>query len=175
MNLEQKQAIVKSLKEKFERATCAIVTDYHGMKVASLQKLRTDIKRKGMEFLVVKNTLLVKAVSEFGYGKEMTPYLKGMTAVAWSREDPSAPARVIRDYQREDEKLKVKCALLDGKVFKPGDLAMIASLPSKEQIKSGFLALLIAPPQRLLALMQAPLSNMLSLLENYRKHKEGSS
>jgi large subunit ribosomal protein L10 len=175
MDLQHKQEIVSSLREKFKSSTCAIVADYHGMNVTSLQKLRQEIRRQGLELQVVKNTLLVKAAKDFQFASDLLPYLRGMTAVAWGREDPGAPARIIRDFQREDERLKVKCGLLEGKVLNPGEVALLASLPTKDQIKASLLALLTTPPQRFLALLQAPLSNFLCLLQNYGEKLEGKA
>lgn len=175
MDLQQKQEIVSSLIEKFKSRSCAIVTDYHGMNVASLQKLRQEVRRQGLELQVIKNTLLVKAAKDFQFASDLMPYLKGMTAVAWGHEDPGAPARIIRDFQKEDERLKVKCALLEGKVLNPGEVAMLADLPTKDQIKASLLSLFTTPPQRFLALLQAPLSNFLCLLQNYGEKLEGKA
>lgn len=173
MEPQKKQEIVSALKDKLNSYSCAIVADYHGMDVASLQKLRREISRTGLELQVVKNTLLTKAAAEFDYSEALLPYLKGMTAVAWSHEDPSAPARVMRDFSKENNKLKIKCGILDGKVLNPDEVTSLAALPGKEQIMAGFLALLTAPAQQFLSLMQAPLTNLLSLLQNYKEKKEG--
>ncbi|MFH1435080.1 MAG: 50S ribosomal protein L10 [Pseudomonadota bacterium] len=173
MDSQQKRDTVNKLKEKFKDNPCAIVTGFQGMDVASMQKLRREVKSRGLEFSVVKNKLLLKAMADFDFAEELKPYLKGMTAVAWSPEDPSAPAKVIKDYQKENDKLKIKCGLLEGKVLDPDDVSALASLPSKDQILASLLSLFETPARQFLSLMQAPLTNFLGLLENYRKEKEG--
>ena len=173
MNAQQKRDTVSKLKEKFKDNPCAIVTGFQGMNVTSMQKLRREVRSRGLEFSVIKNTLFVKAIADFDFAEGLKPYIKGMTAIAWSSEDPSAPAKVIRDYQKEDDSLKIKCGLLDGKVLDPNEVNTLAGLPSKDQILSGLLSLFETPARQFLSLMQAPLKNFLGLLENYKHEKEG--
>ncbi len=171
MNAQQKRDTVTRLKEKFKANPCAIITEFQGMDVTSMQKLRREVRSRGLEFSVVKNTLLIKAMADFDFAEGLKPYITGMTAVAWSPEDPSAPAKVIKDYQKADARLRIKCGLLEGKVLDAGEVHALANLPPKDQILAGLLSLFETPARQFLSLMQAPLTNFLGLLENYRKEK----
>jgi large subunit ribosomal protein L10 len=172
MELQQKQEIVSILRDRFKKSSCVIMTDFQGMNVAALQKLRHEIKSKGFEIMVVKNTLLGKAAADLPFAADIKPYLKGMTAVTWSADDPSAPVKIFKEFQKEDTRLKIKCGILDGKVLKSEEVEILATMPSKTQAKAMFLGLLVSPAQQLLAQLQAPLANFLYLLEGYRKKKE---
>jgi large subunit ribosomal protein L10 len=173
MEIQEKREIVSALKEKLETSAGAIIADFHGMNVSSMQKLRREIKHKGLELMVVKNTLLAKAVEGSEYGETLKPFLKGMTAVAWSAEDPTAPAKVLKNYRKEDETLKIKCGFLEGKVLDAAGVEELARLPGKEELRAGFLAFMSATAQQFLALLEAPMTSLLMILQNYKDAKEG--
>jgi len=174
MEFQDKETIVNGIKERIKGSVCFVLADYQGMNVASMQKLRAQMRKKGLELQVLKNTFIRKAASEFGFAGELTPFLKGMTAITWSREDPSAPSKVIKEYQREDAKLKIKCGVLEGRVLSGMDVESLTTLPDKQQLKAILLGCLEAPARTFLSLLQAPARDFAGVMDAYRRKQEGS-
>src|SRR6185369_5157456 len=103
--------------------TSAVFVDFKGLNVATVSKLRDEFRKSGVEYKVVKNTLIKHAIKQHGWAKTLDKSLVGMTGVAFSYEDPSAAAKVVKDFRKKDpahEKLKVKAGLVDGTLV-PGD------------------------------------------------------
>src|SRR5262249_57237044 len=100
--------------EKFERMTSAVLVDFKGLDVEAVSKLRDEFRKSGVEYRVVKNTLVRHAISHHGWAKKLGDSLVGMTGVAWSYEDPSAAAKVVKAFRKDHEKLKVKAGLIEG-------------------------------------------------------------
>jgi large subunit ribosomal protein L10 len=115
---------------------------------------------------VLKNTLVKQALATEPYVSKLSANLKGMTGVAWSFEEPSAAARVLKDFVKENEKLKIKAGLLDGQVLDAKAVEnQLASLPSKDEARSMLLATLMAPAQQFVMLINTPAGNMVRLLQ----------
>jgi large subunit ribosomal protein L10 len=160
-----KVASVEQIKDRFSRMTSAVFVDYSGMTVAEVGRLRETFRQKGVEYKVVKNTLVRRALAEEPYADALSDNLKGMTAVAWSFEEPSAAARVLKDYVKENEKLKIKGGLLDGQLLDGKSVeTQLATLPSKDEARAALLATLMAPAQQFVMLLNTPASNFVRLL-----------
>jgi len=122
---------------------------------------------------VVKNTLVRQAVVDQSWAPALDGVLKGMTGVAWSYDDPSAAAKVIRDFSRENEKLKIKAGLIEGLVLDAqGVQNQLANMLTKDEARAQLLALFTTPAQQLLALLQTPAQNALGVLEAKRREME---
>ncbi len=171
MQLRQKEELVSKLRDRFQRCSCVIMSDFHRMDVATMEKLRHEIKSKGCEFMVVKNTILRKATLDLPFARDIEPYLKGMSAVTWSGDDPAATVKILRDFQKEDARLKIKCGILEGKILNPEGVEQLIDMPTKAQARATLIGLLTVPVKRLLALMEAPATNFLYLLNGYSKLK----
>jgi large subunit ribosomal protein L10 len=155
--------------------TSAVFVDYGGMTVAEVSKLRENFRQKGVEYKVVKNTLVKKALAGNSWVERLTPALKGMTGVAWSYEEPSAAARVAKDFAKENEKLKIKAGVLDGLVLDAkGVESQLATLPSKDEARSMLLATMLAPAQNFVRLLNAPGQQMVLLLNAKQRKDEGA-
>lgn len=162
----QKAAAVEQIKERFSRMSSAVFLDYAGMTVEEVSKLRSDFRAKGVEYKVVKNTLVRRALVDESWVSSLDEALSGMTAIAWSFEEPSAAARVVKDFTKDNEKLKIKAGLLDGQVLDPKAVeTQLATLPSKDEARAKLLATLNAPAQQLVMLLNAPASNFVRLLQ----------
>jgi large subunit ribosomal protein L10 len=143
----------------------AVFLDFTGMKVEEVSKLRDVFRAKGIEYKVVKNKLVQQALADQAWSKGLAPVLKGMTGVAWSFEEPSAAARVVKDFVKDNEKLKVKAGLLEGQVLDAKAVEnQLATLPSKDEARAMLLATLIAAPQRFVMLLNAPARNFVGVL-----------
>jgi large subunit ribosomal protein L10 len=164
LRTEKAQAI-DVIKDRFQRMSSAVFVDFAGMSVEEVSKLRESFRAKGVEYKVVKNTLVVKALGDAAFAKQLKPALKGMTGVAWSFEEPSAAARVVKEFKKDNEKLKVKAGLLEGQVL-TGDAVekQLAVLPSKDEARAMLLATFMAPAQRFVMLLNAPARNFVGVL-----------
>jgi large subunit ribosomal protein L10 len=168
MERAQKETVVVSVKEKFERMTSAVFLDFKGLDVATVSKLRDEFRKTGVEYKVVKNTLIKHAVKSHAWASKLDASLVGMTGVAFSFEDPSAAAKVVRAFRKDPahEKLKVKAGLIDGQII-AGDAVetQLATMPGKNELRGMLLATLQAPLTSFLQLLNAPAQNFVYLLK----------
>jgi len=168
----QKETQVAQIKDRFGRMASAIVTDFRGLDVETLNSLRREFDKVDIEYRVVKNTLVMRAVGDADYAGKLSGYLEGPTAIAWSYEDPVAPAKVVADFAKTNEKLKIKCAVLDGKILGEPEVIQLSKMPGKNEIKSQLLATFMAPAQTMVRLLAAGPTTFLYLL-NARKSALG--
>ncbi len=144
--LSEKQAIVAELVEKIKSASAGVFVDYKGITVAQDWELRNELRKNGVEYSVIKNTLCRRAIDELGMS-EMDPILNGTTSLATSTGDPIAPFRVIADYAKKmgDDKFNVKAGFMDGKVLSVAEISEISALPSKDALYAKVLGTMLAP------------------------------
>ena len=145
MRLEAKQQITKDLHDRFSRSVVIVVTDYKGLDVASMNNLRRKLREAEIEYRVVKNTLLVRAAEDTEVAL-IKDYFKGPSAVAISYDDPVAPAKVLTQFAKDNDKLEIKVGVLNGKVLDITAIKALASLPSREVMLAQFLSALNAVP-----------------------------
>ena len=129
--LQQKQGIVEDIKTKFETCKSAVLIDYRGLTVEEVTNLRNKFREAGVEYRVLKNTMIRRAVDALGM-EGLEPVLEGPTAVAFGMEDAVAPAKIISDFIKETEKTEIKAGVLEGKVVDVAAVKALASLPSRE-------------------------------------------
>ena len=173
MDRAQKTEQVKDIRSRFDRMSSAVFLDFTGMTVEEVTKLRDTFRSKGVEYKVVKNTLVTKALADQKYVDKLEPALKGMTGIAWSFEEPSMAARLLKDISKENEKLKIKAGLLDGEVLSAKAVEdQLATLPSKDEMRARFLATLNAPAQRFVMLLNAPAREFVGVLAA-KQRKDG--
>ena len=171
----QKAEAIDFIKDRFDRMTSAVFIDFAGMTVEEVSTLRNNFRSKGVEYRVVKNTLVKKAVGEAAWSKDLDVVLKGMTGIAWSYEEPSAAARVVKEFKKSNEKLKIKAGLLDGQVLDGKAVEdQLAMLPSKDEARSMLLATLMAPAQHMVMLINAPLRELDGVMAAKHRKDEGS-
>ena len=142
--LEQKQQQVAALSEKLSAAITGVVVDYKGITVADDTTLRKELREAGVEYFVVKNTLLGRAIEGTNL-EEMKSVLEGTTAIALSNEDYTAAARILCKFAESHENFKVKSGFLDGKVVDVATIDSLAKLPSKEVLLATVLGAFQAP------------------------------
>ena len=129
--LELKKQQVAEIKEKIAAAVTGVVVDYKGITVADDTALRKELREAGIEYFVVKNTILGRAIEGTDL-EEMKSVLEGTTAIALSKEDYTAAARILCKFADSHENFKVKSGFLDGKVVDVATLDSLAKLPTKE-------------------------------------------
>ena len=129
--LETKQEAVRNLAEKMKNAASGVLVKYEGITVEDDTKLRAELRKAGVEYCVMKNTLTGRACDEVGYGA-MKEHLNGMTAIAISAEDPVAPAKILKEYAEKIETFELKAGFVDGEVLDVKGVEALASIPSRE-------------------------------------------
>lgn len=139
--LEEKKQVVAELKERISKATSGVFVDYKGITVEQDTKLRAELRKAGVEYSVVKNTLTRFAVNELGYS-ELDPVLNGTTALATSETDLIAPAKILAAFAKKNDKFTIKAGFVDGKVIDKAAVAQLATLPSREGLLSMLLSAL---------------------------------
>lgn len=159
-NRTLKEAKVAEIKEKLEKAKAVVIADYQGLTVEEDTQLRKNLRTEGVEYKVYKNTLVTLAAKELGI-EGLDEFLEGPSAIAFSYEDVTAPARILNNFANDHKKLELKAGLIDGEIYDKEKIVQLASIPSKE--------VLIA---KLLGSIKAPLSNLAYLLSAIKDKKE---
>ena len=160
-NLEMKKTVVTGIKEKFEKAQTVVLVDYRGLTVAEDTELRNQLRKAGVEYAVLKNTMISRAIEGMNVD-EMHASLEGPTAVAFGYEDMIAPAKILSEFAKKSKKLTIKCGVCDGAYLNADGVEALASLPSKE--------VLIA---KIMGSMMSSVSKFVYCVEAIRKQKAG--
>jgi len=147
MQKELKIKLVKDIKEKFDKSKVVILTDYKGLTMSQLSKLRRKLRTIDAEYKVFKNTLISRAIKDKSYDG-IDPLLTGSTAILFGYKDQVAPTKVLSEFIKENEKPGIKGGLLDGKVIDTKTITMLAKLPSREVLLG-----------RVVGTMKAPITN----------------
>ena len=149
--LESKKAQVAEISEVLKNAATGVLVDYRGLTVEEDTKLRNQLREAGVNYFVVKNTLLRLAANQVGL-EELDSMLHGPTALAVS-EDPVAPAKILFDYAKQNDKMEIKTGFMDGKVMSMDELTTLAKTPSKETLIAKIMGSLNAPASNLVRLL----------------------
>jgi large subunit ribosomal protein L10 len=173
LNLEDKKALVAEVAEVAAHAQSVVAAEYRGLTVSQMTELRAKARRQGVYMRVVKNTLARKALAGTSF-ESVGPKLKGPLVLAFSKDDPGAAARVVKDFAKGNEKLVATLVSLGGQVLPAGELERVASLPTREQALSILLGVLKAPIQKLVGTLAAPASTLARTLAAVRDQKQGA-
>jgi large subunit ribosomal protein L10 len=172
---------IEVLEKEFKDAKGIYLTDNNKIDVARISKVRVALRKKGMKYIVVKNTL-AKIAAEKSGKKELMPYFKGQIGVVVAPQDGMAPAKIIKDFQKEfakDQKelLEVKVAYVDGTTFSGKDTARLAEIPPREVLLSQLLGVLSAPMTKFAQTLNGVLTTFAQTLEavKVKKEKEGGA
>ncbi|MET3574326.1 50S ribosomal protein L10 [Bhargavaea ullalensis] len=142
--LEAKQALVDEIATKFKDAASVVVVDYRGLSVGEVTELRKQLREAGIEFKVYKNTMTRRAAEAAGV-EALNEYMTGPNAIAFSNEDVVAPARILNNFAKDNEKLEIKAGVIEGNVATLEEVKALAELPSREGLLSMVLSVLQAP------------------------------
>jgi large subunit ribosomal protein L10 len=165
-NIEQ----YENLSDKFSRAKAVYFTEYHGLKVSEITRLRNMFFKSDVEYLVAKNTLLRKVADERkieGLGN----VLKGSTAIAISYNEPVSPAKVIKDFVKENDLPNVKGILFNGVILPGEDFKKLADMPSKDEMLAQLALMLKSPIQKFVSTISSPMQKALGVLNNLKEKK----
>jgi large subunit ribosomal protein L10 len=171
MNRTEKEALVAELKTKLEGATALYYTDFTGLNVKRMTDLRRRLRKANVEYVVIKNTLALRAVNESGLVGEK---LKGPTGLVVAK-DPVVAAKVITDFAKENDKRPaVKGGLFEGKQIDTAHVTKLASMPSREQMLAELGASMQAPMAAFAGALNGVLYMFAGALEALRAQKEGA-
>lgn len=147
-NIERKEQLVSEVADKMQASLSTIVVDYRGLTVSEVTALRRELRENGVEFKVYKNNLTRRAAEKLGYN-ELTEHLVGPNAIAFSKEDVVAPARILNNFAKKHKALEIKSGVIEGQVASLATIQELASLPNKEGMLSMLLSVLQAPIRNL--------------------------
>lgn len=173
MKIDQKKAITEELHEKFAKAKVVIVTDYKGLNVADISQLRKKLREAGIEYRVAKNTLLARASKDTSV-EAIADEFKGPNAVALSFSDPVAPAKVLTEFMKTNNKLEIRIGVIDGKVLSLDDIKALSALPSREVLLAQVLSAMNAVPTSFVRVLAGVPVQFLNALQAIKEKKEAA-
>ena len=174
MPTPQKEAILQDTQQRIAQVRGLYLTDFSGMTVQSLSLLRTKCREQGVQFKVIKNTLLRRAFNERGI-QELDDHLVGPTGLVFSPTDEMAPAKILADFAKEHEKPRVKAAVVDGRLYDEKAILQLAKLPSREVLLSQLLGTFVAPMTTFLGAVNALLATPANMADALAREKSKES
>ena len=160
--VELKQPIVAEISELLNGAASAVAVDYRGLTVAQDTELRKQLREAGVTYKVYKNTLIRRAAEGTDFAA-LDPHLEGPTAIAVSKDDSTAPARILAEFAKKADKLEIKAGIVEGAYYDAKGMQAISSIPSREVLLG-----------RLFGSMKSPISNLARVL-NQIAEKQGET
>ena len=168
---EKKQAVVDKLSAKLGSATAFYLADFSGLNVKKVTQLRARLRKAGVEYIVVKNTLAERALADLQL-PDIAEHFKGPTAVVIGRADPVEAARVLSEFAKEnDNRPAVKAGVVEKRAVSPKDIDRLAKLPPREQLLAELAGAMQAPMAQLLFCLQAKLQETVGLLEALKEQR----
>lgn len=173
LNLAEKKVVVDEVAEVAASAHSAIAAEYRGLSVGQMTTLRARARESGVYLRVIKNTLARRALEGTDF-QCMQPSLVGPLILAFSREDPGAAARVIRDFAKGNEKLVVRVLAIGGQALPAAELDRLASMPTREEAISLLMACMRAPLDKFARTLNEVPGKLVRTIEAIRLQKEAS-
>ncbi|MBE2281422.1 MAG: 50S ribosomal protein L10 [Ignavibacteriaceae bacterium] len=171
MNKERKTEIVAEVAELLSKSSAVFLTDYSGISVADISKLRNEFRKEGVIYKVVKNTLFERALNESGKYPKLTEHLTGMTGFVIAYDNPVAPAKIIKKYFDDTQKLPLKACYIETSYYDGKTLNQLAALPSKAEIIAGILGSINAPASGIVGALNAVMRDLVSVIDEIAKKK----
>lgn len=172
MPTSEKIQKVEHIKGLFESANSFFVTEYQGLNVADITKLRRDLRESKTTFLVAKNTLLRIAAKEAGAPEEIQESLTGPTAIAFCSDDPSAPAKILNDSFKAHDLPLIRMFVVDEQVHGPDAVTRLAELPSREILLSQLVAAVESPMTSLVSTLDKVFQELIGTIDALEEKKK---
>lgn len=169
--LKAKEAAVSEIQEKMQQAQSVVFVDYRGLTVEEVTNLRCKMRDAGVEYKVIKNTMIQRAADKEGI-EGLNSILEGPTAVAFGIKDPVSPAKILVDFAKDTKKTEIKGGVLDGKTIDVDGVKYLASLPSKEELLAKMMGSLNAPVTGLVMALSGVMRNLVCALNAIKEQKE---
>ena len=158
--VELKAPIVAEISELLDGAQSAVLVDYRGLTVEQDTKLRKQLREAGITYKVYKNTMVNFAVKGTDF-EGLSAHLEGPTAIAVSKDDATAPARILYNFSKDADALELKCGVVEGTYYDAAGINAIASIPSRDELLS-----------KLLGSMQSPITNFARVIKQIAEKNE---
>lgn len=171
MNKQEKAAHIADIHERLRGSSLAVMTEYRGLTVAQMDRLRRELKAVGGRYQVTKNTLTRRALKDTAFEK-LEELLQGPTGIVTTAKDPVAVAKVLVKFAEQNDKLKITGGVLDGTVMPAANVNALAKLPSREVLLAQLLGLINAPASQLLRTIQEPAAQIARLLGALERSKQ---
>jgi large subunit ribosomal protein L10 len=173
MTKEQKAQEIATIVARVERVSGIYLTNFAGLTVEKANQLRSEFFKAGVDYVVVKNTLLKRALEQVGGYEGMYPYLVGQTGMVCAYDDPVAPARILHKFIKDNEKmLSLKAAVLEHQVFDGARLAELAALPTRQDLIANIIGSIAAPAQGIVGAIHGVASGIVYALDAIVRQKE---
>jgi large subunit ribosomal protein L10 len=166
----EKAETVGAVHRLLKSAKMAIVTEYRGLTLAQMTKLRREIRNAAGEYQVIKNTLAYRALKDTAYG-DLEKLLQGPNGWVFGYEDPVVLSKALIKFADDHDKLQIKGGVFEGRFMDPAGVKVLSQMPSKPELQARLLAMINAPATQLLRTIQEPGAQMVRLLESLRKTK----
>lgn len=170
LSLAQKKAVVEEVAEVARSAHSAVAAEYRGLTVTEMTTLRESAKRSGVYLRVVRNTLARRAVEGTDF-ECIRDHLAGPLVLAFSRDEPGAAARVVRDYAKGNGKLVVSFVAFDGKAMDAPAIEELANLPTREEALARLMSVLLAPVTKLARTVAEPHAGLVRAVDAMRAER----
>ena len=174
MNREEKTALIADINARLRGASLAIMTEYRGLTVAQMNRLRRELKQVGGAYQVTKNTLTRRALKDTAFEK-LEELLTGPTGLVTTAQDPVAVAKVLVRFAEQHDKLKITGGVLEGTVLPAANVSALARMPSREVLLAQLLGLINAPAAQLLRTIQEPAARVARLVGALERAKQGAA
>jgi large subunit ribosomal protein L10 len=171
MKRSEKEAIIAEVAEKAARAIAMYFADFSKLTVADETELRREFRKSKIEYNVVKNTLARKALEQLTGYDRVFDKLVGPTGIAYSYDDPSAPAKIIKKFSEKTGKLKLKIAVVEKQVYDSTKLDQLASMPTRKELIASILGSLNAPASGIVGAVNAVARDLVYVLDAIEKKK----
>lgn len=174
MPTPEKEAVLKDTQERIADVRGLYLADFNGMTVESLSLLRKRCRAQGVQFRVIKNTLLKRAFHARGI-QALDEHLVGPTGLVFSKDNEMAPAKILADFAKEFERPRLKAAVVDGTFYDDKAIVRLAKLPSREVLLSQLIATFIAPMTTFLGAVNAMLATPANMADALHREKSKAS
>ena len=169
-----KAETVNAVHQRLKAAKMAIVTEYRGLSVAQMTRLRREIRNASGEYQVIKNTLVRRALDGTAFG-DLAKLLEGPNGWVFAYDDPVILSKALIKFGDDHDKLRIKGGVFEGRFMDPASVKVLSQMPSKPELQAKLLAMINAPATQLLRLVQEPGARMVRVLESLRKSKSEAS
>jgi len=171
VKLDEKKKLVEDLHERLTKSKVVIVTDYKGLNVEAMTELRRKLREEKIAYQVVKNTLLMRAAKATGV-ELIQDHLKGPSAIALSFDDPVAPAKVLMEFAKKNEKLEIKAGVMENQALDLAGIKALAALPSREALLGQLLSAMVGVPTGLVRVLNGIPQKLMYALQAIKDQKE---
>jgi len=170
--LSEKKAVVEEITDKLNNSNAVYIANYSNMSVADMGNLRGKFREGSVLFKVYKNTLIKRAMDDLGGYEDLYPHLVEQNGFAFVNEELAAPAKVLKDFIKQNNKPKFKAALIDGDYYDENQLDTLAAMKSKNEVIGDIVGLLMAPISNVVSGLQAQGSNIVGALQTIAEKEE---